>query len=82
MTDFLKTVTLTASVKAERISFRLPAMRKKLRAMRHSAESIFVVEYLREVESICKTVLTHESGDQGCSLTKKPWVENLVRLSL
>jgi hypothetical protein len=26
--------------------------------MRHSAESIFVVEHLREFESICKIVLT------------------------
>jgi hypothetical protein len=36
--------------------------------MRHSAESIFVVEYLREYESICKTV---NQGTQGYSLTKK-----------
>jgi hypothetical protein len=40
--------------------------------MRHSAETIFVVEYLREYESICKTVLAHESGGtQGYSSTKK-----------
>jgi hypothetical protein len=54
--------------------------------MPHSAaESIFssnLIEYLREFESICKTVLAHESGDQGYNLTKKPRVENLVRLSL
>jgi hypothetical protein len=43
---------------------------------------IFVVKYLREFESICKTVLAHESGDPGVQLTKKPRVENLVRLSL
>jgi hypothetical protein len=36
--------------------------------MQHSAESIFVVEYLREFESMCKTVLAHESGYR---LTKK-----------
>jgi hypothetical protein len=42
-----KTVTLKASVKVERILFRIPAVRKKLRAMRHSAESIFVVEFNR-----------------------------------
>jgi hypothetical protein len=65
---FWKTVTLTASVKAERILFwlsarvetktvfsffvstLLPAMRKKLRALQHSGESIFVLNkffYLR-----------------------------------
>jgi hypothetical protein len=33
--------------------------------MRHSAESIFVDEYLREFESKCKTILAHESGDPG-----------------
>jgi hypothetical protein len=38
--------------------------------MRQSAESIFssnLIEYLRKFESICKTVLAHESGD--------PWVQ-------
>jgi hypothetical protein len=38
--------------------------------MRHSAESIFssnLMEYGMEFESICKTVLDHESGD--------PWVQ-------
>jgi hypothetical protein len=36
---FERLLYLTASVKAERILFRLPAMRKKLRAMRHIGES-------------------------------------------
>jgi hypothetical protein len=42
--------------------------------MWHSAESIFssnLVEDLRKCESICKTVLAHESGDPGVQLTKK-----------
>jgi hypothetical protein len=39
--------------------------------MGHSAESIFVVEYLREFESICKTVLAHESGDPGVQFNEK-----------
>jgi hypothetical protein len=30
-----------------------------------------LVENLREFESICKTVLAHESGDPGYCLTKK-----------
>jgi hypothetical protein len=60
MTDFFKkTVTLT------------PRYAKKLRAMWHSGESIFVVEYLSEFKSICKTVLAHESGDAGVQLNKK-----------
>jgi hypothetical protein len=36
--------------------------------MQHSAESI---EYLREFESICKTVLAHESGDPGVQFNEK-----------
>jgi hypothetical protein len=39
--------------------------------MPHSAESILVVEYLREFESICKTVLAHESGDPGVQFNEK-----------
>jgi hypothetical protein len=100
------TVTLTASVKAERILFRLPTMRKN---PRHSTEfkktvlsatpryatqceiqvknflvdsplcgiarsrvsSSNLIEYLREVESICKTVLAHESGDPGVQFNEK-----------
>jgi hypothetical protein len=42
-----------------------------------------LVEDLREFESICKTVLAHESGDPGVQFNeKKPRVENLVTLSL
>jgi hypothetical protein len=33
--------------------------------MQNSAESIFVVEYLREYESIFETALAHESVDPG-----------------
>jgi hypothetical protein len=39
--------------------------------MRHSAELIFVVELLRQFESICKTVLAHVSGDPGVQFNEK-----------
>jgi hypothetical protein len=44
--------------------------------MRHTAESIFssnLIEYLREFESIRKTVLVlaHESGDPGVQFNEK-----------
>jgi hypothetical protein len=45
--------------------------KNRLRAMRHSAVSILVVEQLREFESICKTVLAHESGDSGVQFNEK-----------
>jgi hypothetical protein len=38
--------------------------------MQHSAESIFVVEYLSEYESIFETTLAHESVDPEVFLTK------------
>jgi hypothetical protein len=56
--------------------------------MWHSGDSIFVVklnqiELLREFESMCKTILAHESGDPGVQFDeKKTEDENLVRLSL
>jgi hypothetical protein len=121
---FWKTVTSTSSVKAERILFQLPAMRKisalcgiarsfkkvlsalchsmwnssqkfscRLHAMQHSGESTpryaawrdpplcgiarswfsssNLIEYLREIESICKTVFAHESGDPGAQFNEK-----------
>jgi hypothetical protein len=40
--------------------------------MRHSAESSNGIEFLREFESICKTVLAHESGDPGVQFAEKP----------
>jgi hypothetical protein len=43
----------------------------RLPAMRHSAELTFVVEYLCEFESICITVLAHESGDPGVQFKEK-----------
>jgi hypothetical protein len=42
--------------------------------MRPSAESIFssnLIGYLREFESICKTVLAHKSGDPGVQFNEK-----------
>jgi hypothetical protein len=47
------------------------SVESQLSAMRHSGESIFVVEYLLEFESICKTVLAHESGDPGVQFNEK-----------
>jgi hypothetical protein len=41
-----------------------------------------LIEYLRECESICKTVLAHESGDPGVQFNENTEGENLVRLSL
>jgi hypothetical protein len=39
--------------------------------MQHSAESIFVVEYLREYESIFETASTLESVDLGLLFDEK-----------
>jgi hypothetical protein len=43
--------------------------------MPHSAEPIFflsnLIEYLREFESICKTVLASVSGDPGVQFNEK-----------
>jgi hypothetical protein len=41
--------------------------------MRHSAESIFIIEYLREYEFIFETVLAHESGGLGVLIDEKNW---------
>jgi hypothetical protein len=51
--------------------------------MMHSAESIIVVEYLRDCKSIYEPALAHESVDTGVLFEEeKTEVENLVRLSL
>jgi hypothetical protein len=42
-----------------------------LPAMRHSAESIFIIEYLREYEFIFETALAHESGGPGVLIDEK-----------
>jgi hypothetical protein len=39
--------------------------------MRHSAESIFIIEYLREYEFIFETALANESGDPGVLIDEK-----------
>jgi hypothetical protein len=39
--------------------------------MQHIFESIFVVEYLREYESLFKTALAHESVDLGILVDEK-----------
>jgi hypothetical protein len=39
--------------------------------MQHSAESIFIIEYLREYEFIFKTALAHESGGPGVLFDEK-----------
>jgi hypothetical protein len=38
--------------------------------MKHSVESIFVVEYLREYESVFETALSRESVDPGVLIEK------------
>jgi hypothetical protein len=49
----------------------------------HSAESIFVVEYFRESESLFETALAQESVGQGVLFDEQiTEVKNLVRLSL
>jgi hypothetical protein len=39
--------------------------------MRHSLESIFIIEYLREYKFIFKMALAHESGDLGVLIDEK-----------
>jgi hypothetical protein len=39
--------------------------KKRLRARKYCAESIFVVEYLRKYESIFEIASANESGDPG-----------------
>jgi hypothetical protein len=56
--------------------------KNRLCAMRHNAESIFVIIYVREYESIFETASACEPGDQGVLYAeKKPLIENLVTLS-
>jgi hypothetical protein len=43
--------------------WELAVTKNRLCAMRHSAESIFVIEYLREYESVIETASAGESGD-------------------
>jgi hypothetical protein len=43
----------------------------RLRAMRHSVESIFIIKYLREYEFIFETALAHESGGPGVLIVEK-----------
>jgi hypothetical protein len=51
--------------------------------MQHSAQSIFIIEYLRKYEFIFETALSHESGGPEVLIDeKKLRVENLVTLSL
>jgi hypothetical protein len=45
--------------------------RSRLRAMRHSGESIFIIEYLREYEFKFETALTHKSGIPGVLIDLK-----------
>jgi hypothetical protein len=74
MTDFLKDCYFNGFCKGRKKFVPTPRYAKKLRAMQESGESIFVVEFsedLREFESICKTVLAHESGDPGVQSNEK-----------
>jgi hypothetical protein len=55
---------------------------KQLRAVLHSVESIFVIEYIRGYEAIVKTASACEPEDPGVFFAKKTRVENLVTVSL
>jgi hypothetical protein len=50
--------------------------------MQHSAESIFIVEYLREYKSLFEAALAQKSVVPGVMFDEKPEAKNLVRLSL
>jgi hypothetical protein len=51
--------------------FGLHSPRIGATAMRHSAESNLIIEYLREYEFIFKTALAHESGDPEVLFAEK-----------
>jgi hypothetical protein len=73
---FWKTVTLTASVKAEQnlLSWNSPLC--------GIAQSQFLalnlIEHLREFEFICKTVFAHESGDPKVQFNEKNWGSKIL----
>jgi hypothetical protein len=82
MTDCLKDYYFNSFCKGRKNFVSTPLYTEKRRAMRHSAElrlpamrhseqSIFVIEYLHEIEFTCKTVLAHESGDPGVQFNEK-----------
>jgi hypothetical protein len=50
--------------------------------MRHSGESNFIIEYLREYESTFETALAHESGYPGVLFAEKNQGSKIVILSL
>jgi hypothetical protein len=52
-------------------NFWIAQTKNQLRAMRHSAESIFIIEYLREYEFIFETALAQESGGPGVLIDEK-----------
>jgi hypothetical protein len=54
-------------------NFWIAQTKNRLQAMQHSAESIFIIEHLREYEFIFETALTHESGGPGESIDEKNW---------
>jgi hypothetical protein len=41
--------------------------------MQHSAELIFIIEYLREYKFVFETALAHESGGPGVLIDEKNW---------
>jgi hypothetical protein len=71
MTDFLKDCYFNGFCEGRTNFVPTPRYAKKLPAMRHSAESIFVVKYLREFDSICKTCFAHESEGPGVQFNEK-----------
>jgi hypothetical protein len=81
---FLSTPRYAAQRGVESALWRTAGSRDS--ALRGIAQSRFsssnLIECLREFESICKTVIAHESGGPGVQFNEKTEVENLVRLSL
>jgi hypothetical protein len=51
--------------------FWIAQIKNRLRAMQHSEELIFLIEYLRKYEFIFETALAHESGDPGVLIDEK-----------
>jgi hypothetical protein len=68
---FWKTVTLTASVKAEQNLLSCNSPLCSIAQSQFLASNL--IEHLREFEFICKTVLAHESGDPKVQFNEKNW---------
>jgi hypothetical protein len=57
--------------------FWITKTKNRFRAMLHSAEWNFIIEYLREYEFIFETALAHESKDPGVFFAEKKQGSNI-----